>query len=57
MYLAGLHLEVSSVPCAAAAAFVTWALKGHLKVWQTAESRGCSWELIGAGMLGYQTGK
>lgn len=29
-HLAGLHLEVSSVPCAAAA-FVTWALKGFLK--------------------------
>lgn len=29
-YLAGLHLEVSGVHCAAAA-FVTWALKGHLK--------------------------
>jgi len=28
-HLAGLHLEVSSVPCAAAA-FVTWALKGFL---------------------------
>lgn len=28
--LAGLHLEVSSVPCAAAA-FDTWALEGFLK--------------------------
>lgn len=29
-HFAGLHLEVSSVPFAAAA-FVTWALKGFLK--------------------------
>lgn len=29
-HLAGLHLEVSSVPCAAAS-FVTWTLKGFLK--------------------------
>lgn len=29
-HLAGLHLEVSSVPCAAAS-FVTWTLKGFFK--------------------------
>lgn len=36
-HLAGLHLEISSVPCAAAP-FVTWTLKGFLKCGkQTAE--------------------
>lgn len=43
-HLAGLHLEVSSVPCAAAS-FVTWTLKGFLKCGkQIAEDTAGNWQ-------------